>query len=901
MNYEASGNLIKIIHYVENKNNSYWICLIINNTYNKYKIIGNVNFMPEIGDYITANGIKENNDYNEICINKSNIIISLPNTNDLICERLCKIYADINDISSDIINMLSNNENIWNLLDNQKLNEIIQLDNNTYKYLYNKYNEYISNRFNCEHQKLNNFLCNNSIIIKTHQIRNLIKKYIKAQSVIDIIIDKNDNYKILKLLDVESIGIKTLLYICNSLNMNDDKKINICIIHSLLNNPDGHTCLKKNELQILLNNFCNTHKITNKNFDDNLKNLENRKYIYMFEQYIYPKKYYEAEYNISKYLINLQKSEPVLSSLYSKANNYICNNEYLKCRQKRFEYSKNVDYVDNHKLDDKQKEACMQMFQNNFTINTGKAGTGKSSSIMIPLLFLSSYNNVDVLCLSPTGKACIRLNNEFKKPEYNFNYKAYTIHKFNYYYENYCKNEDEKENYIQDFDVILYKSNNIKLFIIDEFSMVDLLTFNNFIKKIKYLSNVCLMIVGDQNQLPSVSAGDILNKLLKIKEKKNIFGGVYLEEVYRNRGNDNGVTLMSDNVLNYKDLFHNMSKDQKEYVEWSQFDPFLENNKNTILNVINKDTLILSTTNKLIEFIHEDIKLKLNPPLDISLSIFNLKKEISKKNLKYLEKLEINLLEHKKLFDNKTIYKDRHTIYEFSINQIKNNTNNDINNNIKMLFDSKNFSLKNITNYLINIDLRQVNKKVREFINVYCKKFNEINKIFDNFSKYKDNKNLNYLFNLFNNDFNDFFEINNYKYRLYDKIMITKNNYPKKLMNGMICIIISFSNCDEKILIEDDDNNIYELYKNKDDLTNIKLSFAMTIHKSQGSESDDVIILVNDSRLNTINLLYTAITRSKKKCIIIGTQEVIGNIIKNKKIVKRNSNIHRLCEYFVDN
>ena len=76
MNYEASGHLMRIIGSNKNKDNTYWICLAIeNNNNNKYKIIGNVKFMPEIGDYITASGLKENNKYNEICINKSNIII----------------------------------------------------------------------------------------------------------------------------------------------------------------------------------------------------------------------------------------------------------------------------------------------------------------------------------------------------------------------------------------------------------------------------------------------------------------------------------------------------------------------------------------------------------------------------------------------------------------------------------------------------------------------------------------------------------------------------------------------------------------------------------------------------------------------------------------------------------
>ena len=267
MNYEAIGQLNKIIDYIKNKDNTYWVCLVVVNNNNKYKIIGNVKFMPEVGDYITANGIYDKYN-NEICINKSNIIIELPKDQKSIYERLCNIYSD--QINENIINVLSNIENIWTLLENKQLENI---NINNYNYLYEQYYEYIKNRVNCEYQKLYNFLISNFIKLNKNQIKNLLDKYLLAQTIINIIIDKDNDYKILELLNVESIGMKTLLNICNALNMSDNKKINIYIVHSLLNNPDGHSCLKINELQNILYNFCNKYKIKYKNFDNNLKNL----------------------------------------------------------------------------------------------------------------------------------------------------------------------------------------------------------------------------------------------------------------------------------------------------------------------------------------------------------------------------------------------------------------------------------------------------------------------------------------------------------------------------------------------------------------------------------------------------------------------------------------------------
>ena len=157
MNYEAIGQLNKIIDYIKNKDNTYWVCLVVVNNNNKYKIIGNVKFMPEVGDYITANGIYDKYN-NEICINKSNIIIELPKDQKSIYERLCNIYSD--QINENIINVLSNIENIWTLLENKQLENI---NINNYNYLYEQYYEYIKNRVNCEYQKLYNFLISNFI------------------------------------------------------------------------------------------------------------------------------------------------------------------------------------------------------------------------------------------------------------------------------------------------------------------------------------------------------------------------------------------------------------------------------------------------------------------------------------------------------------------------------------------------------------------------------------------------------------------------------------------------------------------------------------------------------------------------------------------------------------------
>jgi exodeoxyribonuclease V alpha subunit len=185
------------------------------------------------------------------------------------------------------------------------------------------------------------------------------------------------------------------------------------------------------------------------------------------------------------------------------------------------------------------------------------------------------------------------------------------------------------------------------------------------------------------------------------------------------------------------------------------------------------------------------------------------------------------------------------------------------------------------------------------------------------------NKVVNEYQNIIKNIYNiDFLEknsvvINNQIFHIDDNIIILKNFPDKQLMNGMvgkIKNIIKYNN-DNPIVSQikyinniDDDTNIVQLNILFDgenisrshifsiDDKYISLAYITTIHKSQGSEADNVVILIDEAyKLNTINLLYTAITRSKKKCILIAEDNTINSIIEEKRITKRISNLKDFC------
>ena len=151
-------------------------------------------------------------------------------------------------------------------------------------------------------------------------------------------------------------------------------------------------------------------------------------------------------------------------------------------------------------------------------------------------------------------------------------------------------------------------------------------------------------------------------------------------------------------------------------------------------------------------------------------------------------------------------------------------------------------------------------------------------------------------------------------YRTGDRIMQIKNNYDmtwdresddgtteygEGIFNGEFGTITKISEKDKVVEVKFDDNKVawYEF----SELDQIEHSYAITIHKSQGSEFDVVIMVapVAAPMLLTRNLLYTGITRAKKLLIIIGTDNVVDYMIQNVDSKKRNTGLkQKIIEEF---
>lgn len=133
----------------------------------------------------------------------------------------------------------------------------------------------------------------------------------------------------------------------------------------------------------------------------------------------------------------------------------------------------------------------------------------------------------------------------------------------------------------------------------------------------------------------------------------------------------------------------------------------------------------------------------------------------------------------------------------------------------------------------------------------------------------------------------------NITFRVDDKVMQLTNNYDKGTFNGDLGIITKIEG--NKIYVTFENNITVDYFVNEME-ENLTLAYATTIHKSQGSEYNQAIILNSMHHKNMLqkNLLYTAITRAKKKVILIGDDEAIKMAILNTDACERSTNLKEI-------
>lgn len=334
---------------------------------------------------------------------------------------------------------------------------------------------------------------------------------------------KENIYKLVDIIDFKKID-----YVFLKDHLEDDEiRIKGCIIESLkrLEFINGDTYHKEQEIiDILKGNF----KIATNDITKYLEELVLSKDIYILEDKIFLADTYYMEEYIALNLLNI-KNKPTkpIKNFAAKIAEF----------EKEYEVRYNAE----------QKEAIKSALENNVCIITGGPGTGKTTIInAITKLYISEHklSNIEILnhiaLLSPTGRAAKKLSDSTNLP-------AMTIHRFLKW------NKDNNT-----FQVNEDNKNFQKFIILDETSMIDTNLFCALLKGL--YSNIKLIIVGDENQLPSVSCGLILEDLIK----SQVFKHIRLNQIYRQSSNsyipylakEIQMQQLSENFLEQKDDYN---------------------------------------------------------------------------------------------------------------------------------------------------------------------------------------------------------------------------------------------------------------------------------------------------------------------------------------------------------
>jgi exodeoxyribonuclease V alpha subunit len=129
-----------------------------------------------------------------------------------------------------------------------------------------------------------------------------------------------------------------------------------------------------------------------------------------------------------------------------------------------------------------------------------------------------------------------------------------------------------------------------------------------------------------------------------------------------------------------------------------------------------------------------------------------------------------------------------------------------------------------------------------------------------------------------------------WQFRPRDKVIQTENNYDKDVFNGDIGQIIKIDPVEREVTVKFDQR---EVVYDFGELDEVALAYAITIHKSQGSEFPAVVIPLATQQYLLLqrNMVYTGITRGKKLVVVVGQRKALAIAVRNNKTEQRFSGL----------
>ena len=650
--------------------------------------------------------------------------------------------------------------------------------------------------------------------------------------------------------DIYGIGFFSADRIALSMGIekNSPKRIRAAISHVLASSRDqGHCYL---ELKIIV---VEVEKLLKDDFKELVvsqvskmeKDNELRTRLKMSEDQ--PMKCY---YSKSLYYDELRTAEQVKKFIYQK----------IKVDCKRVEnwltkYNQQQEFP----LSEEQFNAVLGVTKHGFSILTGGPGCGKTTTTKALVKLLKAMNKKITLA-APTGRAAQRMSEVIGDD-------SQTIHRLLVWQPNsgqFKKNEEE----LLETDFI----------IIDECSMLDVSLAASLLKAIPLTAQI--LFIGDADQLPSVGPGNVLKDLID-SEEVPLFR---LVKVFRQAKQsliikyahqiNNGIIPKIESPIHQPEIWK-AEKDclfiDSEEATKDQMN-FIKKIRNTMKNVIE---------NEGVAFVRE------STPDDVDQSY----KTVTLEDQYYIESTSLQEIEE--------IKKKGVRSYIFSIPKDYLNTN--INTLLKAYnhasalkevlsgihpWSSLNFGFT-ASEMIVRLYAQTIEQRVGKNLEVQILSPMTVGSM--------GSKNLNKLVQeTFNPERKDkpSLLMGERLFRLGDRVIQRRNNYDLEVFNGDIGKISEIDNMETTLIITyktgTENRNVH--YK-KQDIMDLDLAYAITIHKSQGSEFDIVIIPLVMQHFTMLyrNLVYTALTRAKKMAIFVGTRKSLGIAVNNIDNRKRNT------------
>lgn len=123
-------------------------------------------------------------------------------------------------------------------------------------------------------------------------------------------------------------------------------------------------------------------------------------------------------------------------------------------------------------------------------------------------------------------------------------------------------------------------------------------------------------------------------------------------------------------------------------------------------------------------------------------------------------------------------------------------------------------------------------------------------------------------------------------FRLGDRVMQMVNDYDKEVFNGDIGLVVALDPIEHTLTIDFEGRRVEYDWSEADRLV---LAYAISVHKAQGSEFPAVVMPIITSHYMMLqrNLLYTAITRARQLCVLVGSRKAIGIAVRNNRVARR--------------